>query len=67
MKDQYTKTNERLENLCGRNGISLKLLTTDDPDAPGVQTGEEKADAYMILPDSDMVFSVDVSAFESLF
>lgn len=32
-----------------------------------VQTGEEKADAYMILPDSDMVFSVDVSAFESLF
>ena len=32
-----------------------------------VQSGEEKASAYMLLPDSDMVFSVDVSAFESLF
>ena len=41
MTDLYTKTNERLECLCGCNEISLKLLTTDDPDAPGVQTGEE--------------------------
>ncbi|MBQ2734118.1 MAG: DUF4340 domain-containing protein [Clostridia bacterium] len=32
-----------------------------------VQNGEEKAVAYMQLPDSDMVFSVDISAFESLF
>ena len=32
-----------------------------------VQNGEEKADAYMLLPESEMVFSVDVSAFESLF
>ncbi len=32
-----------------------------------VQNGEEKADVYMLLPDSDMVFAVDVSAFESLF
>ena len=41
MTDLYTKINERLESLCGRNGISLKIHMTDDPDAPGVQTGEE--------------------------
>lgn len=32
-----------------------------------VQNGEEAAEFYMLLPESDMVFSVDVSAFESLF
>ncbi len=32
-----------------------------------VQKSEEKAEVYMLLPDSDMIFSVDVSAFESLF
>ncbi len=32
-----------------------------------VQNSETKTDCYMLLPDSDMVFSVDISAFESLF
>ena len=32
-----------------------------------VENGEEEAEAYMVLPDSDMVFAVDASAFESLF
>lgn len=36
-----SRINEHLESLCGRNGISLKIHTTNDPDAPGVQTGEE--------------------------
>ena len=41
MTDLYTQTNERLESLCSRNGVYLKIHMTDDPDAPGVQAGEE--------------------------
>ena len=41
MTDLYTQINKRLESLCSRNSVSLKVLTTDDPDAPSVQTGKE--------------------------
>lgn len=41
MTDLYTQTNKRLESLCSRNSVSLKIHTTDDADAPSVQTGEE--------------------------
>lgn len=41
MKFLRTQTNERLESLCSRNGVSMKVHTTDDPDAPGVQTRVE--------------------------
>ena len=41
VKFVHIQTNERLESLCRRNGILLKIHTTDDPDEPKVQTGEE--------------------------